>query len=103
MLRLWCAGVVLQMVRSGQLAGRGVLLAGPPGTGKTAIALGLAQELGEGTPFTSISASEIFSLEMNKTEALKQAFRKSIGVRLKVMSSLFVRHAAHLGAFAGRG
>lgn len=43
----------------------------------------MAQELGEGTPFTAISASEIFSLEMNKTEALRQAFRKSIGVRLQ--------------------
>ncbi len=96
------AGIVLQMVKTGQLAGRCVLLAGPPGTGKTAIALGLAQELGT-VPFTSLSASEIFSLEMSKTEALRQvrrrgavspfllllcfsfaqAFRKSIGVRLK--------------------
>lgn len=50
---------------------------------QTAIALGMAQELGDGTPFTAISASEIFSLEMNKTEALRQAFRKSIGVRLQ--------------------
>lgn len=60
-----------------------MLIAGQPGTGKTAIALGLAQELGAGTPFTTVSASEIFSLEMSKTEALRQAFRKSIGVRLK--------------------
>lgn len=30
-----------------------------------------------------ISASEIFSLEMSKTEALTQAFRKAIGVRIK--------------------
>lgn len=34
-------------------------------------------------PFTSISASEVFSLEMSKTEALTQAFRRSIGVRIK--------------------
>ena len=39
--------------------------------------------LGADVPFTSISASEIFSLEMSKTEALMQAFRKSIGVRIK--------------------
>ena len=44
---------------------------------------GLAQSLGEETPFTSISASEIFSLEMSKVEALTQAFRRSIGVRIK--------------------
>ncbi len=57
-------------------------MAGKPGTGKTAIAMGLAQALGEDTPFTTIAGSEIFSLEMSKTEALTQAFRRSIGVRI---------------------
>lgn len=38
--------------------------------------------LGEDTPFTTIAGSEIFSLEMSKTEALTQAFRRSIGVRI---------------------
>ena len=56
---------------------------GSPGTGKTAIAMGLAQSLGPDTPFTSMAGSEIYSLEMNKTEALTQAFRKSIGVRIR--------------------
>jgi RuvB-like protein 2 len=44
--------------------------------------MGIAQSLGDDTPFTSIAASEIFSLEMSKTEALTQAFRRSIGVRI---------------------
>ena len=44
--------------------------------------MGLAQELGEDTPFTTMSGSEVFSLEMSKTEALTQAFRKSIGIRI---------------------
>lgn len=44
--------------------------------------MGLSQELGEDTPFTSMSGSEVFSLEMSKTEALTQAFRKSIGIRI---------------------
>lgn len=35
-----------------------------------------------------ISASEIFSLEMSKTEALAQAFRRSIGVRIKEESEI---------------
>ena len=59
------------------------MIAGSPGTGKTAIAMGIAQSLGPDTPFTSMAGSEIYSLEMNKTEALTQAFRKSIGVRIR--------------------
>uniref|UniRef100_A0A8D8LAT2 RuvB-like helicase n=1 Tax=Cacopsylla melanoneura TaxID=428564 RepID=A0A8D8LAT2_9HEMI len=77
------AGVVLAMIKEGKIAGRAILLAGQPGTGKTAIAMGLAQALGPDTPFTSMAGSEIYSLEMNKTEALTQAMRKSIGVRIK--------------------
>lgn len=77
------AGVVLEMIKDGKIAGRAVLLAGQPGTGKTAIAMGLAQALGQDTPFTSMAGSEIYSLEMSKTEALTQAIRKSIGVRIK--------------------
>jgi len=52
-------------------------------SGKTAIAMGMAQALGIDTPFTSMAGSEIYSLEMSKTEALTQAIRKSIGVRIK--------------------
>merc|ERR1711871_715241 len=76
------SGVVYKMIQEGKIAGRAILLAGKPGTGKTAIAMGLAQALGEDTPFTTIAGSEIFSLEMSKTEALTQAFRRSIGVRI---------------------
>lgn len=71
------------MIREGKIAGRAVLIGGQPGTGKTAIAMGIAKSLGEDIPFTSLSGSEIFSLEMSKTEALTQAFRRSIGVRIK--------------------
>ena len=77
------AGLVVKMIKEGRLAGRAVLLAGQPGTGKTALALAIAHELGESTPFTQVSASEIFSLEMSRTEALTQAFRQSIGIRMK--------------------
>ena len=44
--------------------------------------MGLAQQLGEDTPFTTMSGSEVFSLEMSKTEALTQALRKSIGIQI---------------------
>ena len=43
----------------------------------------MAQALGSDVPFTMIAASEVFSLSMSKTEALTQAFRRSIGVRIK--------------------
>eukprot|EP00796_Vickermania_ingenoplastis_P007289 gene7289-5132_t len=82
------AGVVVQMIREGKIAGRCVMLAGGPGTGKTAIAMAMAQSLGPETPFTMIAGSEIFSLEMSKTEALTQAFRRSIGVRIKEETEL---------------
>ena len=36
-------GVIYKMIQEGQIAGRAILLAGKPGTGKTAIAMGLAQ------------------------------------------------------------
>jgi len=77
------AGVILKLIKAGKIAGRGVLIAGQPSTGKTAIAMGMAQALGEDVPFVMLAASEIFSLEMSKTEALTQAFRRAIGVRIK--------------------
>lgn len=77
------AGVIMRMVRAGKIAGRAVLVAGPPSTGKTAIAMGLSQSLGPDVPFTAIAGLEIYSLELSKTEALTQAFRKSIGIKIK--------------------
>lgn len=82
------AGVIVRIIEQGKIAGRAVLIAGQPGTGKTAIAMGMAQALGSETPFTKITASEIFSLEMSKTEALTQALRKSIGVRIREETEL---------------
>jgi len=76
------AALILQMVKEGKIAGRAVLIAGPPSTGKTAIAMGMAQSLGSDVPFTMLNSSEIYSLDMSKTEALTQAFRRSIGVRI---------------------
>ncbi|MEB3758581.1 MAG: RuvB-like domain-containing protein, partial [Desulfurococcales archaeon] len=77
------AGIVVEMVKEGRMAGRGVLFVGPSGTGKTAIAIGIARELGEDTPFVAISGSEIYSSEIKKTEFLMQAIRRAIGVRIR--------------------
>jgi RuvB-like protein 2 len=48
----------------------------------------MAQTLGQDVPFTMIAASEVFSLSMSKTEALTQALRRSIGVRIKEETEL---------------
>ena len=77
------AGIVVRMIKEGRMAGRGVLIAGPSGTGKTALAVAIAKELGEDTPFVEMGGSEVYSTELKKTELLMQALRKAIGVRLK--------------------
>jgi len=82
------AGVIVKMIQAGKIAGRAVLIAGKPGTGKTALAMGMSLALGADTPFTKITASELFSLEMSKTEALTQALRRSIGVRIREETEL---------------
>ena len=83
------AGIVVQMIKEGKMAGRGVLLVGPTGTGKTAIAVAIAKELGEDTPFVELTGSEIYSTELKKTETLMQTLRKSIGVRLREKRTVY--------------
>jgi len=77
------AGIIVKLIQSGKMAGRGILMAGPPGTGKTAIAVAISKELGKDIPFVQVSASEFYSSEMKKTEALIQTMRKAIGVRIR--------------------
>jgi len=77
------AGLIVRLIKEGKMAGRAILLAGPPGTGKTAIAVGIARELGEDVPFVQLSGSQIYSAEVSKTEVLIRALRKAIGVRFR--------------------
>ena len=53
------AGVVVELIKSKKMAGRALLLAGVPGSGKTALALGVAQELGPKVPFCPMVGSEV--------------------------------------------
>ncbi|GKA52848.1 RuvB-like protein 2 [Tanacetum coccineum] len=62
-------GVIVQMVKEGKIAGRAVLLAGEPGTGKTAIAMGMAKSIGLETPFAMLAAaSKTGKLTLKTTE-----------------------------------
>jgi DNA helicase TIP49 (TBP-interacting protein) len=67
------------LIRAKKMSGRAVLLAGGPGTGKTALALAVSQELGTKVPFCPIVGSEVYSAEVKKTEALMENFRRAIG------------------------
>lgn len=77
------AGIVVELIKSKKMAGRALLFAGPPGTGKTAVALAIAQELGPKVPFCPMVGSEVYSTEIKKTEVLMENFRRSIGLRIK--------------------
>ncbi|KAI4479376.1 hypothetical protein M0804_011161 [Polistes exclamans] len=83
------AGIVVDMIKSKKMAGRAVLLAGPPGTGKTAIALAIAQELGNKVPFCPMVGSEVYSSEIKKTEVLMENFRRAIGLRIKETKEVY--------------
>ena len=74
----------MDMIRSKKMAGRALLLAGAPGTGKTALALSVAQELGSKVPFCPMVGSEVYSSEIKKTEVLMENFRRAIGRLLTI-------------------
>ena len=65
------------------------MLAGAPGTGKTALALGVAQELGPKVPFCPMVGSEVFSSEVKKTEILMEHFRRAIGIRIRESKEVY--------------
>lgn len=73
--------LVKRLVESNK-GGRVVLVKGAGGSGKTALGMGLAKSLG-GVPFNAISGTEIYSMEMSRSEALVQALRKAVGLRIR--------------------
>jgi RuvB-like protein 1 (pontin 52) len=80
---------VVELIKSKKMAGRALLMAGAPGTGKTALALGIAQELGPKVPFCPMVGSEVYSSEVKKTEILMENFRRAIGLRIKESKEVY--------------
>ncbi|KAF8475844.1 TIP49 C-terminus-domain-containing protein [Kalaharituber pfeilii] len=82
-------GVIVDLIKARKMSGRAVLLAGAPGTGKTALALAISQELGPKVPFRPIVGSEVYSTEVKKTEALMENFRRAIGLRVRETKEVY--------------
>ncbi|KAI9303672.1 RuvB-like 1 [Cunninghamella echinulata] len=83
------SGVVVELIKSKKMAGRALLFTGAPGTGKTAIAMAISQELGPKVPFRPIVGSEVYSSEIKKTEVLMENFRRAIGLRIKESKEVY--------------
>merc|ERR1711968_150894 len=78
-----------ELIGTKKMAGRALLMGGAPGTGKTALALGIAQELGTKVPFCPMVGSEVYSSEVKKTEVLMENFRRAIGLRIKETKEVY--------------
>ena len=83
------AGVIVDLIRAKKMAGKAVLLAGPPATGKTAVAMAISQELGPKVPFCPMVASEVYSAEVKKTAVLMENFRRAIGLQIKEIKEVY--------------
>ncbi|ORX70050.1 RuvB-like 1 [Linderina pennispora] len=83
------AGIVVDLIKAKRFAGRAVLIAGAPGSGKSAIAYAISQELGPRVPFCPMTGSEVYSSEVKKTEVLMENFRRAISLRVKETKEVY--------------
>lgn len=82
-------GIIVDLIKQKKMAGKALLFAGIPGTGKTALALAISHELGTKIPFCPMVASEVYSAEVKKTEILMENFRRAIGLRIKETKEVY--------------
>lgn len=87
--------MVVDLIKAKKMAGRALLMAGAPGTGKTALALAISQELGPKVPFCPMVGSEVYSSEVKKTEILMEHFRRAIGLRIKESKEVYEGEVSH--------
>lgn len=83
------SAVIVELIKSKKMAGRALLIAGAPGTGKTALAMAIAHDLGTKVPFCPMVGSEVYSYEVKKTEILMENFRRAIGIRIKETKEVY--------------
>ncbi len=95
------AGLIVRMIKEGKWSGKLIIIAGPPGTGKTALAVAIARELGINVPFISMSAAEVYSAEVKKTEVLLSAMRKAIGIEIKELREVYEGEITKLNVITG--
>jgi len=81
--------LICDLIRCKKMAGRSVLLAGPPGSGKTAIAMAMSKELGSKVPFCPMVGSEVYSTEVKKTAILMENIRRSIGIKIREQKEVY--------------
>lgn len=93
--------MVVDLIKAKKMSGRAVLLAGGPGTGKTALALAVSHELGTRVPFCPIVGSEVYSAEVKKTEALMENFRRAIGKCTTMLISSCLHNWEKCSSFIG--
>ena len=92
------SGVVVELIKTKKMSGRAMLYAGPPGTGKTALALAVSKELGPKVPFCPMVGSEVYSAEVKKTAVLMENFRRAIGLLIKENKEVYEGEVTELRA-----